>query len=168
MQLKHCHAVLYRLCPSGCQGGITGTSLLLTYHILVNSCQCSYFKSLSEVFLFGHFPYSGRRPNLGAESQYGLSPPGQTLVSTSGWTQVQLILLLFGLLPVFKFMCGCCKQETWWRLNEPSVFREAVHAFPGFLRSGTELAVGTLLCKASVISILLQPFCRLVGVWMTL
>lgn len=32
---------------------------------------------MSEVFLFGLFPYAGRRrPNLGAESQYGLSPPG--------------------------------------------------------------------------------------------
>lgn len=35
-----------------------------------------FFKSMSEVFLFGHFPYAGRRPNLGAESQYRLSPPG--------------------------------------------------------------------------------------------
>lgn len=76
MHLKHCHAVLYHLCPTGYQDGITGRSLLLTYHILVNSCQCSYIKSMSEVFLFSHFPYAGRRPNLGAESQYGLSSPG--------------------------------------------------------------------------------------------
>lgn len=32
---------------------------------------------MSEVFFFGLFPYAGRRrPNLGAEPQYGLSPPG--------------------------------------------------------------------------------------------
>lgn len=50
----------------------------------------------------------------------------------------------------------------------PSVFREALYALPGFLRGGTEVAVGTLLCRASIISILLLPFRRLVGAWVNL
>lgn len=39
-------------------------SLLLTYRILLNSCWSSRFKSGSEVFLFGLFPYAGRRRPL--------------------------------------------------------------------------------------------------------
>lgn len=74
------------------------------------------FLSVSEIFLFGLFPYAGRRslqrvkPGLLTGFGFFFTSHGPPWVSDSGVsgtvTWVQLISFCCGSVPVFKFPCG--------------------------------------------------------------
>jgi len=75
-------------------------------------------------------------------------------------TWVQLISFCFGSLPVFKFRCGCLQAGGLAKAEGAITVQGSSVCFAWSLTGGTGVAVGTLLCRASVTSVLLPPFCR--------